>query len=285
LCDKWGALQRKFGFFHLADIANVRKIAFEEWAPNFEDKQAIRDIINAITAHQLDPYKKLEAESWFLGEVMNIQELSSMNLNRDVREKNNSYTMLKVLIENSKKNSILFIDDFEKIVAMMNPIAIEEESEEIFDRSWLYGTKESPEKHTAEKLIDKVVKLNEINGLRIIITLKSREFYEGIAKEFENVDPKLLNVVKEPINLSSFVEQDLEQFYKKNLEYFFGNMNYFDYFNDFSESYFPLNEDVLKYIYKNSNGNPREIIKYLIKIFNDIILSDEELDVLLKKYQ
>ncbi len=285
LCDKWGALQRKFGFFHLADIAKVRKIAFEEWAPNFEDKQAIRDIINAITAHQLDPYKKLEAESWFLGEVMNIQELSSMNLNRDVREKNNSYTMLKVLIENSKVNSILFIDDFEKIVAMMNPIAIEEESEEIFDRSWLYGTKESPEKHTAEKLIDKVVKLNEINGLRIIITLKSREFYEGIVKEFENVDPKLLNVLKEPINLSSFIEQDLEQFYKKNLEYFFGNMNYFDYFNDFSESYFPLNEAVLKYIYKNSNGNPREIIKYLIKIFNDIILSDEELDVLLKKYQ
>ena len=62
-------------------------------------------------------------------------------------------------------------------------------------------------------------------------------------------------------------------------------MNYFDYFNDFSESYFPLNESVLKYIYKNSNGNPREIIKLLIKIFNDIILSDEELDVLLKKYQ
>ncbi|MFW9827130.1 MAG: hypothetical protein ACFFEY_05850 [Candidatus Thorarchaeota archaeon] len=285
LCDKWGALQRKFGFFHLADITNVRKVAFEEWAPNYEDKQAIRDIINAITAHQLDPYKKLEAESWFLGEVMNIQELSSMNLKHDVREKNNSYTMLKVLIENSKVNSILFIDDFEKIIAMMNPIAIEEESEEIFDRSWLYGTKESPEKRTAEKLIDKVVKLNKINGLRIIITLKSSEFYEGIVKELESADPKLLNVLKDPINLSSFVEQDLAQFYKKNLEYFFGNMNYFDYFNDFSESYFPLNEAVLKYIYKNSNGNPREIIKHLIKIFNDIILSEEELDVLLKKYQ
>ncbi|MFX1385527.1 MAG: hypothetical protein ACFFBP_24195 [Promethearchaeota archaeon] len=285
LCDKWGALQRKFGFFHLADITNVRKVAFEEWDPNYEDKQAIRDIINAITAHQLDPYKKLEAESWFLGEVMNIQELSSMNLKHDVREKNNSYTMLKVLIENSKVNSILFIDDFEKIIAMMNPIAIEEESEEIFDRSWLYGTKESPEKHTAEKLIDKVVKLNKINGLRIIITLKSSEFYEGIVKEFESIDPKLLNVLKEPINLSGFIEQDLAQFYKKNLEYFFGNMNYFDYFNDFSESYFPLNEIVLKHIYKNSNGNPREIIKYLIKIFNDIILSDEELDAVLKNYQ
>ncbi|MFX1389533.1 MAG: hypothetical protein ACFE9Z_05655 [Promethearchaeota archaeon] len=285
LCNKWGALQRKFGFFHLAEIEKVRKVAFDQWAPNFESKMAIMDIINAITAHQIDPYKKIEAERWFLGEVMNIQELSSMNLMHDIRDKNNSFTMLKVLVENSKVNSILFIDDFEKVITMMKPITIEEESEEIFDRSWLYGTKDSPDKYKAEKLIDKIVRLNKINGLRMIITLKSVDFYKEIVNEFQEKDPTLLNVLHEPIYLSNFKQEDLSSFYKKNLEYFFGNMNYFDYFRDFPDSYYPLCEPVLNYIYNQSKGNPREIIKLLIKIFNEIIFTDKDLENILKNYQ
>ena len=285
LCNKWGALERKYGFFHLADIEKVRKVAFDSWAPNFEHKTAIMDIINALTAHQLDPYKKIEAERWFLGEVIDIRELSRLNLNHDLRGRNHSYTMLKVLVENSIVNSVLFIDDFEKIISMMKPISIGEEKEEVFDRSWLYGSRESPEKHTAEKLLDKILNLNKIKGLRIIITLKSVDYYKEIKDKFEDKNSRLLNVLKEPIILSNFIEKDLSTFYKKNLEFFFGNINYFDYFRDFSDSYYPLNEIVLKYIYNRSKGNPREIIKILIKIFNEIVLSNEDLNEILKRYQ
>lgn len=285
LCNKWGALERKYGFFHLADIEKVRKVAFNSWAPNFEHKTAIMDIINALTAHQLDPYKKIEAERWFLGEVIDIRELSRLNLNHDLRGRNHSYTMLKVLVENSIVNSVLFIDDFEKIISMMKPISIGEEKEEVFDRSWLYGSRESPEKHTAEKLLDKILNLNKIKGLRIIITLKSVDYYKEIKDKFEDKNSRLLNVLKEPIILSNFIEKDLSTFYKKNLEFFFGNINYFDYFRDFSDSYYPLNEIVLKYIYNRSKGNPREIIKILIKIFNEIVLSNEDLNEILKRYQ
>ncbi|MBA7668687.1 hypothetical protein ES703_76802 [subsurface metagenome] len=80
LCNEWGALDRKFGFFHLGDIEKVKKVACENWAPNFENKAAIMDVINALTAHQLDPYKKIEAERWFLGEVIDIRDLSRLNL-------------------------------------------------------------------------------------------------------------------------------------------------------------------------------------------------------------
>ncbi|MFX1550099.1 MAG: hypothetical protein ACFFB9_07060 [Promethearchaeota archaeon] len=283
LCDKWGALERKFGFFHVVDIQKVRKVAFDNWAPNFENKTAIKDIINAITAHQLDPYKKIEIERWFLGEVIDIRELSRLDLSHDLRGRNHSYTMLKILVENSMVNSVLFIDDFEKIISMMKPISLEEEKEEVFDRSWLYGSRESPEKRTAEKLLDKILNLNKIKDLRLIITLKSLDYYEEIKKEFENNG--LLNALKEPVILSNFIEKDIFTFYKKNLEFFFGNINYFDYFRDFSDSYYPLNEKVLQSIYTNSNGNPREIIKILIKIFNDIILSNEDLNEILENYQ
>ncbi len=285
LCNKWGALERKFGFFHLAEIEKVRKIALEKWAPQFESTEAITDIINAITAHQLDPYKTIEVEKWFCGELLDIRELSRLNLNNDLRNKTNAYTMLKVLVENSMINSVLFIDDFEKILSMLNPISIEEQEEEVFDRSWLYGSKESPEKQTAEKIIDKIVKLNKINGLKIIITLKSAEFYQQIIKKFEEIDRNLLNLIKEPIVISNFVEQDLFKFYKNSLELFFGKINYFEYFKDFSDSYYPLNEKILKYIYNQAKGNPREILKLLIQIFNEITLSNKDLDEIIKIYQ
>ena len=283
LCNNWGALERKFGFFHLADLEKVRDVAFRDWAPEFEYKTAIRDIINAFTAHQIDPYKKIDVERWFLGEVIDIRELSRLDLSHDLRGSNHSFTMLKILIENSMINSVLFIDDFEKVISMMKPISIEEEKEEVFDRSWLYGSKESPEKHKAEKLFDKILKLNQIKGLRIIITLKSIEYFDEI-KEMLESDYNLLNILKEPVLLSNFIEKDLSTFYKKNLEFFFGNINYFDYFRDFSDSYFPLNEEVLKDIYNKSKGNPREIIKILNKIFNEIVLSNEDLDEILKHY-
>ena len=209
LCNEWGALEKKFGFFHLGDIEKVKKVACENWAPNFENKTAIMDVINALTAHQLDPYKKIEAERWFLGEVIDIRELSRLNLKHDLRERNNSYTMLKVLVENAMVSSVLFIDDFEKIISMMKSISIEEETEEVFDRSWLYGTKQSPEKRTADKVLDKILNLNKINGLKIIITIKSPEFYKEIISEIEDKNSNLLDIVKEPIILSSFKKEDL----------------------------------------------------------------------------
>lgn len=285
LCNEWGALDRKFGFFHLGDIEKVKKVACENWAPNFENKAAIMDVINALTAHQLDPYKKIEAERWFLGEVIDIRDLSRLNLKHDLRERNNSYTMLKVLVENAMVSSVLFIDDFEKIISMIKPISIEEETEEVFDRSWLYGTEQSPEKRTADKVLDNILNLNKINGLKIIITIKSPEFYKEIISEIEDKNSNLLDLVKEPIILSNFIKEDLFTFYKRNLEFFFGQINYFDYFRDFSNSYYPLNEEVLIYIYNQTKGNPREIIKLLIKIFNDIILSNENLEEVLKNYQ
>jgi len=285
LCNEWGALERKFGFFHLGNIEKVKKEAFEKWAPNFDNKDAITDIITAIITHQLDPYKKLEVERWFLGEVIDVRDLSRLNLKHDLRERNNSYTMLKVLVENAMINSVLFIDDVEKIISMMSPISLEEETEEVFDRSWLYGTRQSPDKRRAEKILDKILNLTKIDGLRIIITLKSKEFYKEIVSEIEGKNNNLLKLIKEPIVLSNFVEEDLFHFYKKNLEFFFVHINYFDYIKDFSDSFYPLNDNVLKFIFNQTKGNPREIIKLLIKIFNEILLSYEDLEDVLKKYE
>ncbi|TFG25328.1 MAG: hypothetical protein EU529_01240 [Promethearchaeota archaeon] len=285
LCNKWGAFERKFGFFHdPADIDKVNKIAFERLSsPNFEDKNALSDVINAITTHQLDPWKKVEAERWLLGELMDSRELSNINLQYDLRKSSYAYTILKIIIENSKLKSVLFIDDFEKIISLMKP---DKESEEIFEPNWLYGDgTSSPEKLAAEKTLDKILNLHTIEGLNIIITLKSVGALEEIKSLVKERDITLLSTFKEPIFLRNFEENDIYDFYKKNLEEFLININYLDFLKEDPNIYFPLNEKILKNIYHKTNGNPREIIKYLIKIFNDIIYSDENLEDIISRYE
>ncbi|MFX0042295.1 MAG: hypothetical protein ACFE8L_05230 [Candidatus Hodarchaeota archaeon] len=288
LCNNWGALERKFGFFHVEDINKVRKTACEDWASKFDDGTELIDVINAITAHQLDPYKKIEAERWLLGELMDVRELSRLNLSHDLRKENNSFLMLKILIENSKLGSVLFIDDFEKILSMMKAAGDETvEIEEVFDPSWLYGNRNRnlPEIRTAKKILDKILNLQKIHGIRTIITLKSIDSFEEIKTMIEEKNRKLLFFLKEPLFLLGLDEQDVYQFYKKAMEQYLEKINYVEFLKENTDSYYPLNEKVLKYIFNKSNGNPREIIKLLIKIFNEIIFSYEELEDILANYE
>ena len=52
---------------------------------------------------------------------------------------------------------------------------------------------------------------------------------------------------------------------------------------DYSTSF--LNKSTLKSIFEHTQGNPRDIIKILIKLFNDLIDDEENFDLILKKYE
>ncbi|KKM48604.1 hypothetical protein LCGC14_1557620 [marine sediment metagenome] len=283
LCDEWGAQERKYGFFQIVNIDKIKKTALENWSNKFEKKEALMDAITAITTHQLDPFKKIDAERWLLGELMATRELSRLNLKNDLRKRDNAFVMLKILIENLRKESILFIDDFERIISIMNPI--DDEAEEIFDPSWLYGNKQSPDKISAEKTFDKILELLSIKGLKIIITLKSLEYFGEIKKKIEEKNKNLLILVKNPLDMPSFTEEDVFQLYKEHLDLFFANIDYKEYSKHFSTSLFPINKKILKTIFSETQGNPREVIKHLIKIFNEIVISNEKLEDILKKHQ
>lgn len=288
LCNEWGANQRKFGFFQVADIDKTKDIAFKKWENKYKDKEALKDIITAITAHQLEPYKKTEAERWLIGELMDVRDLSRLNLKQDLRKRTHAFTMLKVFIENSNKKSVLFLDDFEKVLPIHESFYESDEQtediEEVFDPRW-FGTKKVPENYSKEKTFDKILELRKIRGLKIIISLKSIEHFEELKKKIREKNRKLLLMLKKPLIMSDFKEGDIFHFYKENLELFFANANYHEYAKFFSNSYFPLNEPVLTNIFNKAKGNPRDVIKLLIKIFNEIILSNEKLENILEIYQ
>jgi hypothetical protein len=284
LVNKWGALERKFGFFHIVDTKKIKQSALKMINHKFEEdeKTALHDIITGITTHQLDPYKKIEAERWLLGEIMDIRELTRLNMMNDLTKNRNAYVMLKLLIENSKLGTILFIDDFESIV---KSYPSQDDTDEVFDPSWLYGKEDSPDEILSQKLLRRVLKLQKIDGLRIIITLKSRKSLEDVKKNISKIDEKILNFIKDPLCLSNFEEPDIYELYTKSMKNFLENGNFTKIPTDLFEDYYPLNKKILENIYDISKGNPREILKMLIKIFNEIIFSNKNLSEVREKYE
>lgn len=284
LVNDWGALERKFGFFHVADPMIIKNNALQLIEDKFEDneKAALNDVITGITTHQLDPYKKIEAERWLLGEIMDIKELAHLNMMHDLTKNRNAYVMLKLLMENSKLGTILFIDDFESIIKSYTSA---EDKEEVFDPSWLYGKEESPDEILSLKVLRRVLRLQKIKGLRLLITLKSESSLDEVKKIISKVDEKIIPHIKNPLFLSEFLESDIYEFYIKNMKNFLENGTFTKIPDDLLEDYFPLNQDILKNVYIMSKGNPREILKMLIKIFNEIIFSNRSLSEIQEKYK
>ena len=284
LCNEWGALERKFGFFHVADIKKVKWNGFHELYNDFEDITVLKDIINVITTHQLDPYKKIEAENWLLGELMDYKTLAMLKLNSDLKKNAYAYMMLKILMEQSKLGSVLYLDEFDTILPLINPSI--GESSQIYDPSWLHGDETvNPESKTAKKILERILKLQNIKGLKIILTMKSIESFIEVKKLIQEKNHYLLSLFREPLIIPNFIEKDIIQFYKKSLKQFAKNVDYTEFNEDFPDSYFPLNERILKGIYSKSHGNPRQITKNLLKTFNEIIFSRKKLDVILKDYE
>lgn len=285
LCNTWGALEKKFGFFHVADIDKVKNAAFEKLIGDYKEDErvALIDVINGITTHQLDPYNKIEAEGWLLGELMNIRELTRLNLMHDLRKNKNAFIMLKLLIENSKLGTVLFLDDFERVINI--PILEEDDDDEVFDSSWRYGRKKSPDDMLSQKIFNNILKLQRINGLRIIITLRSLDSLEKIKRDMSDIDQELPFTILDPQFLQNFTGKDILEFYIKNLNLYLESFQYANFLEEFPELYFPLNEKALININNYTKGNPREITKLLIKLFNEIMTSQNDLEKILNRYE
>ena len=285
LCENWGALERKYGFFQVVEIEKIKKTAFNQLSAKYSEiePEILKDAITGITTHQLDPYKKIEAERWLLGKLLDAKELSILNITHDLHKGKNAYVLLRLFIENSKLGTILFIDDFEKIVGITNPQ--DDSVEEVFDPSWLYGSERSPNNIASEKIFSKITQLQNIDGLRIIITLKSIDSLEQIKKKYQDIDSELLLPIKEPIFLENFSEEDIFELYKSTMRNFFNNIECNEFIKEFENNYFPLNSTILKNVFRQAHGNPRVIIKTLIRIFNEIIEDEEDLETILKNYE
>ncbi|MFW9951808.1 MAG: hypothetical protein ACFFKA_16955, partial [Candidatus Thorarchaeota archaeon] len=281
---EWGAYERRFGFFHIENYEKARINALEQFLPEYSDVdlEILYDIIKGILIHQLDPYKKMDAEEWLLGKPMGIKDLMKLDLNNDLHRSKNAYVMLRILIEHSKLDTVLFIDDFEKIIALMKPT--DEATEEVFDPSWFYGVEKSPDYVASEKLLNKLIKLMNIRKLHIVITLKSAKILDEVKQMLKENYPELISKLGDTLVIENFKENDIYEFYTQNMVSFYEEMDLKQFIGAFQNPYYPLNKSTLKKVFNDAKGNPRKIIKTLINLFNKIIYSDENLEKILEDY-
>ena len=92
-------------------------------------------------------------------------------------------------------------------------------------------------------------------------------------------------MIKEPLFLNNFSEDDIFEFYKNTMNSFYDSIECNEFTQAFENPYYPLNKLTLKSIFEHTEGNPRAIIKILIKIFNELIDDEENFDSILKKYE
>jgi len=143
----------------------------------------------------------------------------------------------------------------------------------------------SPNDIAADKIFNKIVQLQNIGNLRIIITLKSKESLVEIRNKYREKSPELLSSIMEPLYLLEFKEEDVYELYKSTMSKFYESIDNTEFSKAFQNPYYPLNKHILKYVFETTEGNPRAIIKLLIKIFNEIIYSNEKLETVLVNYE
>lgn len=287
LCNEWGALERKYGFFHVVDIDKIKNKAHDMLKSHYSHGNALINVIQAITSHQLDPYRRVNAENWLLGDLMDFKELSILELEHDLSNNKYAYTILKLFIENAQLDLVVFIDDFDKIISLSSP---ENEEEEVFDPSWLYGKSElgendSSEERTVEKIMDKLFNLLKIKRLKCIMTLRSLDDLEKIREQISQKYQEKLSLIKEPLFLTDFERNDIFHLYRENLKIFLKNIGFSNLFEEGEDPYYPLNEKILHNVYSVCGGNPRKIIKNFINIFNELTMSNETLEEIKAKYE
>jgi len=110
------------------------------------------------------------------------------------------------------------------------------------------------------------------------------EALEEIKALIREKNPELLLTFKEPIFMTDLEESDIYSFYKENMEHFLRTIDFLEFLEEYPDSYFPLNERILKSIYEKTSGNPRQIIKQFIKIFNEIIYANEKIEDIIRSY-
>ena len=76
-----------------------------------------------------------------------------------------------------------------------------------------------PLKIASKKIIKRITKLKKINGLRIIITLKSIKALDEIKQWFKELQTPNFNF-NAPIILKKFEEEDIFEFYKNSMKSF-----------------------------------------------------------------
>ena len=188
--------------------------------------------------------EKQLAKRWLYADNLTKDERADLKVKNNIENDDVVLNLLHLIDEFSGKTLIYFFDEMELIYRMFGA-----ESE--------------------IKLWEIIKKLFNESRNSLFITTCLLDVWERVQN---NLDSSVISRFEPEIHLQAFNYDECQSLYLTLMGRFW--QEYF--LESLPNQYFPLTEAIIEFIYKKSNGNPRQIIKLVSKIFEQII--NEEID-------
>ena len=278
ISNRWGASEIKYGLFRTSNsekvISRAKMTTRYKWS---KYPRELEDCIRAIIIHAMDPEGSPLAERWLLGEIMDSDELFFLGIENNLSAKLVAEELLKLIADYLEDGIYLIYDDLDKNWANFSHI-------QDIDDDWSNSLEEgsldvstSAEISFFEQLVQV---LNELNKVKIVFTMN----YNSKDEILSHFPESIVDCISPIIPINNFSSKDTKQYYQEALNFYL-KKNKMEY--DLQNPLFPLNEVILKGVFRKIHGNPRLAIREFQQIFDEIIfdgISTTELEAKYSKY-
>jgi len=197
------------------------------------------DAMKALLRYRLDPATRDLARRWLLGDALNEDELERLGVRTILEEDDVTIAMLKILTEGSRRPIVLFVDEME------GPFNA-------------YG--DEAERHFLE-ILKRLY--NETRNV-VIIASCSSDIWDKI---YDIADSPTKSRMEAPVHLKPFTRDDVAAFVTETMSRYWPQQN----IEPPPDPLFPYTEQDIDTAFTESEGNPREAIRFLIPRLDEIL--------------
>jgi hypothetical protein len=209
------------------------------------------DAVKALLRYRLDPASRDLARRWLLGDALSEAELDRLGVRTILEEDDVTIAMLKILTEGSVRPIVLFIDEME------GPFNA-------------YG--DDAERHFLEVLKRLY---NETKNVVIIASCMS-DIWDRV---YDIADAPMKSRMETPVHLKPFTREDVAAFVMETMSRYWKQQN----IEAPPDSIYPYSEQDIDTAFSESEGNPREAIRFLIPRLDEILFHKKEAEVTLQE--
>ena len=205
------------------------------------------DAVKALLRYRLDPGTADLARRWLLGDALSEHELDRLGVRTILEEDDVTLAMIKILTEGSKRPIVLFVDEME------GPYNA-------------YG--EEAERHFLE-IMKRIY--NETKNVVIVASCLS-EIWDRV---YEIADGPMRSRMETVVHLKPFSKDDVAAFVTETMTKYWQQQN----IEPPPDNLYPYTELDIEVAFSESEGNPREAIRYLIPRLDEILFDKKEVEV------
>ncbi len=250
IASNWGSRYKIYGIFRTTDVDSVIRRAIKLEAMGKTMNPYLEDCIKAIIKFDLDPENRALAERWIFGEPMDFAELQVLGVERNMKEEETIFAMMKLLIESMEEALVLFLDELEK--PFQTP-----------DISLEGGVADEHPRNIFE-IINKLI--NETTNVLAILSTNSNDW----DRVKEHVPPQLLEKIGMNLTFRPFTFEEFRQLYLEILRKYWFDLEV----GIIQDPFYPLNQKILEEIFQKGKANPRECLRILKKVFSAIAFEE-----------